>query len=97
MGCAAIEPACGQGFQQYLSLNEFPQSPFGNILAGEGGHASVHDNRFVQNESVLLGVYAGGFDLSAFGVTTLLFWRGKSGVAIGGRSDHYVSYRPFFP
>jgi hypothetical protein len=33
----------------------FAQSPFRNILAGKGGHASIQDNRFVQNESMLLG------------------------------------------
>jgi BON domain len=79
------------------SLNEFAQGSFGNILAGKGGNAPTHDNRFVQIESLLPRILARRFDLSTFGVTALLLWGRKSGVAIGNRSGHQPSYRPFSP
>jgi hypothetical protein len=41
---------------------------------------------------MLLGVLASGFDLPAFGVTALLLWSGKSGIAIGiGRATDLLS------
>jgi hypothetical protein len=68
--CAIDNEACSS--LEVSHLFEFPHCPLGKILAGKGGNASIHDNRFVQNESMLLGVLPGGFDLAAFGVTALL-------------------------
>ena len=83
-----VHTAAGPVFTDFLtlhSLNEFAQGSFGNILAGKGRNAPIHGNRFVQIESSLPRILARRFDLSTFGVTALLFWSGKSGVAIGDR------------